>query len=48
MAETEQRQDTGIEVLAPVIEKYVFAKKLRGDEARDVYKEARARTEKDF
>lgn len=47
MAE-DKTQNTGIEVLEPVIEKYVFSKPLQGDEAKEVYKEVRGRVKKDF
>ena len=39
---------SGIQVLEPVIDEYIFARPFKGDEAREVYKEVRGRVEKDF
>ena len=44
----EQKQNTEILVLESIIEKYIFAKPFRGDEAREVYKEVKKRVKKDF
>jgi len=41
-------QNIGMQVLEPVIEKYVFAKPFKGDEAKAVYEEVMGRVEKDF
>jgi len=41
-------QNIGMQILEPVIEKYVFAKPFKGDEAKAVYEEVMGRVEKDF
>lgn len=47
MAENKS-QNTGIQVLAPVVSSYVFAKPFKGDEAKAVYEEVKGRIERDF
>jgi len=42
------KENNGILVHAPVIQRYTFSRPLQGDEAREVYKEVRARVAKDF
>ena len=46
--ETREKNNNEIIVLAPVVQKYIFAKKFNGDDARDVYKAVLRRIAKDF
>ena len=46
--EKQQIADNEIIVLAPVVQKYIFAKKFKGDDARDVYKAVLRRIAKDL
>ena len=48
MVETLFKQNDGVIVLAPVIEKYVFSKPLQGIEAREIFSEVKGRVAKDF
>ena len=41
-------QPEGITILEPVIERFVYARPLQGDFARQVYEEVKRRVEKDF
>ena len=46
--ETREKNNNEIIVLAPVVQKYIFAKKFKGDDAREVYKAVAGRVAKDF
>ena len=48
MQTKELNLENSIEVLEPVIEKYVFSMPFKGERAREVYREVKGRIEKDF
>ena len=46
--QTEQVQNDGLIVLAPVVKSYTFAKPFRGNDAQEVYKAVKGRIARDF